>query len=70
MLGESPPPLLPTFRFACTTRMNVLAMMLRDLQANGLRIDEALLQAEVDLYNGDLVALGRGEIFLRPRNVA
>lgn len=70
MLGPSPPPLLPTFRYACTTRLNVLAMMLRDLQAKGLHIDDALLQAEVDLYNGDLVALGRGEIFLRPRSAA
>ena len=70
VLGPTPPQLLPSFRYACTTRLNVLSMMLRDLRGKGLSIDENLLQAEVELYNGDLVALGRGEIFLRPCHAA
>jgi formylmethanofuran dehydrogenase subunit C len=67
LLG-SPPPLLPTFRYACTTRLNILSMLLRDLRAKGMPIDAAALEDDVELYNGDLVALGRGEIFLRPHN--
>jgi formylmethanofuran dehydrogenase subunit C len=70
ILGRSPPPLLPSFRYACTTRLNILSMVLRDLRGKGLSIDENLLQAEVELFNGDLVALGRGEVFLRPRQAS
>ena len=70
ILGPSPPTLLPSFRYACTTRLQVLSLMLRDLRDKGLPIDESLLQAEVDLFNGDLVALGKGEIFLRPTTAA
>jgi formylmethanofuran dehydrogenase subunit C len=69
LLG-SPPPLLPTFRYACNARLQVLSLMLRDLRERGLSVDEAHLDSEVELYNGDLVALGRGEIYLRPRDAA
>ncbi len=70
ILGPSPPPLLPSFRYACTTRLNILPMMLRDLRGMGLTVDETLSQTDLDLYNGDLVALGRGEILLRPSNAS
>jgi formylmethanofuran dehydrogenase subunit C len=70
ILGSSPPPLLPSFRYACTTPLHVLSMILRSLRDMGLRVDEMDLQAEVELYNGDLVALGKGEVFLRPRQAA
>ncbi len=39
--------------------------MLRDLRDKGLRLDESLLPPEVDVYVGDLVAEGTGEICLR-----
>jgi formylmethanofuran dehydrogenase subunit C len=68
LLGPSPPAVLPSFRLACTTRLTILAMILRHLQAAGLGVAEDLLPAEVDLYSGDLVALGKGEIFLRARH--
>jgi len=70
LLGPSPPPLLPSFRYACTARPEVVAMLLRHVRAKGLPIPDELLTAEVDLYNGDLVALGRGEIFVRPARAA
>jgi formylmethanofuran dehydrogenase subunit C len=67
ILGNSPPPLLPSFRYACTTPLYVLSMILRSVRDKGLSVEETDLQAEVELYNGDLVALGKGEIFLRPK---
>jgi formylmethanofuran dehydrogenase subunit C len=65
LLGASPT-LLPSFRYACTTRLQILSLVLKYVRDSGLNIDEALMPAEVELYNGDLVALGKGEIFLRP----
>jgi hypothetical protein len=61
---------LPSFRYACTTPLHVLSMILRSLRDQGLSLNETDLHAEVELYNGDLVALGKGEVFLRPRQAA
>jgi formylmethanofuran dehydrogenase subunit C len=69
LLGDAPP-LLPSFRYACTSRPFVLPLMLRSLREKGMQIDDDLLNADVDLYNGDLVALGKGEIFLRTNQAA
>lgn len=65
LFGPNPPPLLPSFRYAATFQPQVLSIILRDLKAKGLHIDNSLLSAEFDLHHGDLVALGRGEILLR-----
>ena len=65
LLGPNPPAMLPSFRYACTARPQVLPVMIRDLRRQGFAIDEALLAADCDVYNGDLVALGRGEILVR-----
>jgi len=67
ILGPSPPPMLPTFRYACTSRPQILSLLLRELRDKGLSVQDSPLPEEVDLYNGDLVALGKGEILLRPR---
>lgn len=69
LLGAAPP-LLPSFRYACTTRLQVLPLLLRQLRQQGFRVDDATLAAEVDLHVGDLVALGKGEILLRARDAA
>ena len=68
MFGPSPPPVLPSFRFDRTTQPEKLAAMLRELRDKGLRMDESLLPAEVDIYVGDLVEEGTGEIYLRHVN--
>ena len=65
LFGPKPPPLLPSFRYASTFQPQIVRFMLRDLAAKGLRLDESLLAAEFDLYHGDLVALGRGEVLMR-----
>jgi formylmethanofuran dehydrogenase subunit C len=65
LLGANPPPLLPSFRYASTFRPQFLALYLRRLRERGLAFDEALMDAPVDLYHGDFVALGKGEVLLR-----
>ncbi len=65
LFGPTPPPLLPSFRFATTYQPQAVKLMLRTLSRHGFRFDETLMDAEYDLYNGDLVSLGRGEILFR-----
>lgn len=65
LFGPNPPTLLPTFRFGSTYQPLAVHMILRSLHANGFSLDESLAAADLDLYHGDLVALGKGEIFLR-----
>ena len=65
MFGLTPSLVLPSFRFDRTSQPEKVAAVLRDLRDKGLRMDESLLPAEVDVYVGDLVAEGTGEIHLR-----
>lgn len=65
LFGPTPPPILPSFRFDRTTQPEGLAFVPRELRDKGLRMDESLLPVEVDIYVGDLVAEGTGEIYLR-----
>ena len=65
LFSPNPPQLLPTFRYASTYQPQVVRLLLRTLRDKGLRLDESLLDAEFDLYHGDLVALGKGEVLFR-----
>lgn len=64
-LGDHPPELLPTFRKACRFRPEMLSLIFRQLRTHGFPLSEELFSSTVDLYNGDLVAGGRGEILIR-----
>jgi formylmethanofuran dehydrogenase subunit C len=64
-LGQTPPPLLPSFRHACRTRPVVMVLLLRHLIAGGLAVPEDLLTSTYQMYHGDLLEGGRGEILLR-----
>lgn len=68
LFGPKPPPLLPSFRYGSTYRPQVVSLLLRTLISKGFHVDPSLLTAEYDLYHGDLVALGRGEILFRHAN--
>ncbi len=68
LFGPNPPQLLPSFRYGATFRPQIVSLMLCTLRDKGFRIDESLLSSEYDLYHGDLVALGRGEILFRHAN--
>lgn len=65
LLGQKPTPLLLTFKFAATVRPQIASLMLRDIRAHGFQFDDELLNARLDLYHGDLVSLGRGEVLMR-----
>jgi formylmethanofuran dehydrogenase subunit C len=65
LLGPTPSPILPSFRHDRITQPEKLALMLDDLRKKGLRTSESSLPSEVDVYIGDLVAEGTGEIHLR-----
>jgi formylmethanofuran dehydrogenase subunit C len=65
LFGPNGPPLLPTFHYAATLRPPFLPVLLRELCSQGLKLDEALFAAQYELYHGDSVALGRGEILRR-----
>ncbi|MBW3600015.1 MAG: formylmethanofuran dehydrogenase subunit C, partial [Planctomycetes bacterium] len=64
-LGPSVPPLLPSFRYACRCRPVMLSLMLRRLRETGFSVPDDLLTSSFDLYNGDLIEGGRGEVLLR-----
>jgi formylmethanofuran dehydrogenase subunit C len=65
LFGPTPPQVLPSFRFDCTTQPDQLVAVLRDQRAQGLQFDELVLPSEVDIYVGDLVADGSGRLYLR-----
>lgn len=65
LFGPKPPPLLPSFKRDSMLQPDFLRVMLRNLRGKGFQVGDALLDAEVDLYHGDLLALGRGEVFIR-----
>jgi formylmethanofuran dehydrogenase subunit C len=56
------PPLMHTFRYACTYRPVFVALYLRQLRAWGFPVAERFLGGAWRRYCGDLVALGKGEI--------
>ena len=64
LLGPNPPALLPSFRYACTSHLQVLPMMCNQLREQGFGIESSVANAECDIYSGDLVALGKGEILI------
>ncbi len=65
LLGKTPPSLLLTFRYAATMRPPIVSLILREVRSQGFQFDESLLGAKFDLFHGDLVALGRGEVIMR-----
>jgi len=69
LFGSPRPDLLPTFRYGSTFPPGFLRVILRDLAARRFFYDSALHEAQYDLYHGDLITLGRGEI-LFPRDPA
>ncbi|MFV1964171.1 MAG: formylmethanofuran dehydrogenase subunit C [Pirellulaceae bacterium] len=63
--SQPPPPMLSSFRHACRFRPEVMALILAKLLRYGFSFDEALTGMDVDLFNGDMIEGGRGEILIR-----
>ena len=65
LFGPNPPQLLPSFRYASTYRPQVVSLLLNTIRHQGFQVDETLMSGDFDLFNGDLVALGKGEVLFR-----
>ena len=66
MLGkETPPKLLPTFKFAGVSRPVFLRFYLLRLCEMGFFVADECFQADYHRYCGDFLELGRGEILIR-----
>lgn len=64
LLGQHAPPILPTFRYACRYRPEIMLLLLRHLQQAGFSVPAERIAARYELYNGDLLEGGRGELLL------
>lgn len=70
IFGSAGPQLLPSFRYASTYNPQTVRLLLRALADKGFRFESSLMTSQYDLYHGDLVSLGRGEILLRQSAIA
>ncbi len=65
LLGNESYSPLPTFRLACRGPLPILRLVDRTLQQLGFASPLALGDVAVQLYNGDMLEGGRGELLLR-----
>jgi formylmethanofuran dehydrogenase subunit C len=65
LLGSTPSPVLSSFRFDRTVQPDKLAAILNDLRNKQMRAPESSIPAVVDIYIGDPVAEGAGELMVR-----
>ena len=65
LAGKPRPPLLPSFRRACRYRPEMLPLLARRLAAFEFQVAEEVLTSSYELFNGDLLSGGRGEILVR-----
>jgi formylmethanofuran dehydrogenase subunit C len=65
LLGSELPPLLPTFRRACTGRLEILRLADQVLARQNFPAPVRMGDTILALYHGDLLEGGRGEILLR-----
>jgi formylmethanofuran dehydrogenase subunit C len=65
LFGPTPSPILPSFRSDRRAAPETVLTALSELREKGLRLDKSKLPSEADIYVGDLVADGNGEILLR-----
>jgi formylmethanofuran dehydrogenase subunit C len=64
-LGSEAPPMLPTFKYACTWSPVFLRVYLLRLMQSGFSVPPECLDAVYRRYNGDFLELGKGEILVR-----
>ncbi len=70
LFGPEPPRLLPTFRRAGEFRPLFLRLIERELKRLGFPMARALPEGELSLYHGDLLSLGKGEVWIREGGAA
>jgi formylmethanofuran dehydrogenase subunit C len=64
-LGGKAPQLLPSFRRACRCGPGAMPLIYRYLRRLDFACDDALFATSYDLYNGDFLNGGRGELLIR-----
>lgn len=64
LFGKPPDELLPTFRHACRFRPPMLPLIAQRLASHKFTFDATLVDRPVDLYHGDFLEGGRGEILI------
>ncbi len=69
LLGPDAARLLPTFRRAGRFRPLFLRLIVRELERLGFPLPPGLSEFELSLYHGDLLSLGKGEVWLRDDGV-
>jgi formylmethanofuran dehydrogenase subunit C len=65
VFGPEPIELLSTFRAADYDRPLFFRLLFRELAKLGFAVDPGLLESDLMLYHGDLIALGKGEVWTR-----
>lgn len=65
LLGSRPPQLLPSFKYASTYMPQSFRVLMKIIKDYGFNLDLSLLPTQIEMYRGDLVSVGRGEILLR-----
>jgi formylmethanofuran dehydrogenase subunit C len=65
LLGPTPTHVLSSFRFDRNAAPDKIAQVLHELREKGMPMPKSVLPGEMEVYIGDLVAAGTGEIYLR-----
>ena len=65
LFGSPVPELLPSFCGAAVTQPQFMRVILKSLASRGFQFDASLMDSSFDLYRGDFVSVGRGEILMR-----
>ena len=64
-LGPELPPILPSFRFACRFNPQLMGLLLMQLKSHQFAVPNEIQDMTLDLYHGDFIEGGRGEMLLR-----
>ena len=65
LFATSPPEVLHSFRKACRYRPTVLPIIIGSMREKSFPVPDDILAVDVDIYNGDFLEGGRGEILTR-----
>ena len=63
--SDNKPPLLPTFRFACRYQPDFMTLVWNELRERRFPFPSEFRSASYDLYHGDMIEGGRGEVLFR-----
>lgn len=63
-LGPESPGMLGTFKYSCRYRPTAMSMLLRRIAGFEFTLPPGAFETDWDLYNGDLLEGGRGEVLL------